>query len=56
VGGHSSDRKEAASKIGSITMCYFKTLIAARTAMDGFFVPITAIIAGTNCITTTPEP
>jgi hypothetical protein len=53
---NSSVREEAASRIGSVTMCCFKTLIAARTAMGGFFALITAIIAGTNCTNITPEP
>jgi hypothetical protein len=49
---NSSDQEEAASKIGSFTMCCFKTLIAARTAMGGSFAPATAIITGNTSTTT----
>ena len=51
---NSFDQEEAALKIGSFTMCCFKTLIAARTAMGGSFAPATAIITG-NTSTTTPK-
>jgi hypothetical protein len=48
VANNSSDRKEAASKIGFITMYWLKALIAARSAMGGFFATAMAIITGNN--------
>src|SRR6267142_6043440 len=51
---NSFDREGAASRIGSFTMCCFKILIAAWTAMGGSFAPDTAIITG-NASTTTPK-
>ena len=39
---------------GSFIMCFFKTRIAARTAMGGSLAPGTAIITG-NTSTTTPK-
>jgi hypothetical protein len=56
VANNSSVREEAASKIGSFIMYCFKTPIAARIAMGGFFALTTVIIIGTNCTTITPEP
>jgi hypothetical protein len=56
VAEHFAVREEAASKIGSFTMCCFKTLIAARPAMDGSFARGTSIIAGINSTIIRPEP
>ena len=50
-----SDRQEAASRIGSLTMCCFKIRIAARSAMGGTFLPTVPIIGGANCSAITRE-
>jgi len=44
--------EEPAPKIGSVTFCFLKTLIAVRFAMGGSFAPVTAIIMRSTCITT----
>ena len=54
VASNSSDREEAASKIGFFAMCCFKSLIAARLATSVFFAPVSAITGNTN--TTIPKP
>jgi len=52
VASNFSVREEAASKIGSLGMCCFKTLIAARPAMGGSFASAMAIITRNNWTTT----
>jgi hypothetical protein len=43
-----SIREEAASKIGFFAMCCFKSLIAARLATSGSFIPVSAIVGNAS--------